>query len=74
MAFIVFVIAWLLLLVVHLTTAGEPEENSPAQYLAWLGIVVVFVFAIYTMITASFMAGIGMIGSLALFQVRKDAE
>ena len=43
MAFIIFIIAWLSLLVIHSTTAGEPEENSPAQYLAWLAIVVVFV-------------------------------
>ena len=74
MAFIIFIIAWLSLLVIHLTTPGEPEENSPAQYVAWLAIGVVFVCAIYAMVTVNFLAGIGMIGSLALFQVRKDAE
>jgi hypothetical protein len=74
MAFVIFVIAWLLLLVIHLARGGDFEEDSPAKYLAWLAIAVVLVCAIYTMIKINFMAGVGMVGSLAVFQVRKNAE
>jgi hypothetical protein len=74
MAFVIFVIAWLMLLVIHLARGGDFEEDSPAKYLAWLAIAVVLACAIYTMVTVKFIAGVGMVGSLAVFQVRKDTQ
>jgi hypothetical protein len=68
MSFIIFVIAWLTLLGIFISTKGKAEENP----LAWLCLGVIFLAALYTMATISFMAGVGMIGSLAVFQVVKD--
>ena len=72
MSFIIFVIAWLVLLVLFISTGGEPEKDSPAMILSWLCIGVIFLVALYPMFTISFRAGLGMIRSLAAFQVVKD--
>lgn len=74
MAFVIFAIAWLIILVIHLAVGGDFEDESPARYLGLLCVGVVFLCAIYTMVTASFIAGVGMIGSLAFFTVSKDKE
>ena len=74
MAFVIFAIAWLIILVIHLAVGGDFEDDSPAKYLGLLCVGVVFLCAIYTMVTASFIAGVGMIGSLAFFTVSKDKE
>jgi len=74
MAFIVFVIAWLIILVIFTSTGGEPEPGSLAQFLGWLCIGVVVLAALYTMFTTSFMGGVGMIGSLVFFSVNKDKK
>jgi len=74
MAFVIFAVAWLIILVIHLAVGGDFEDDSPAKYLGLLCVGVVFLCAIYTMATVSFMAGIGMIGSLAFFTVRKGKE
>jgi len=74
MAFVIFAIAWLIILVIHLAVGGDFEDDSPAKYLGLLCVGVVFLCAIYTMVTANFMAGVGMIGSLAFFTVDKDKE
>ena len=70
MSFIVFVIAWLILLILFISTGGEPEKDSPAMALAWLCICVIFLAALYTMFTISFRAGLAMIGTLSFFMVK----
>lgn len=70
MSFIVFVIAWLTLLVIFISTKGKAEENP----LAWLCLGVIFLAALYTMVTTSFMAGVAMIGTLSFFTVKAKAD
>ncbi|MFL7794716.1 MAG: hypothetical protein AB8I69_21410 [Anaerolineae bacterium] len=74
MAFVIYAIAWFAILMIHLAAGGDFKDDSPLKYLGWLCIGVVFLCAIYTMVAASFMAGVGMIGSLAFFAVRKNKE
>jgi len=74
MTFVIFAIAWLTILVTHLAVGGDFEDDSPAKYLGLLCVGVVFLCATCTMVAANFMAGVGMIGSLAFFTVDKDKE
>lgn len=70
MSFIIFVIAWLTLLVIFISTKGKAEENP----LAWLCLGVILLAALYTMVTTSFMAGVGMIGTLSFFMVKAKRD
>lgn len=74
MAFIVFVIAWLILVVIFISTRGESETSSLARFLAWLCLGVVVLTALDTMFTASFWASVGMIGSPHLFAGKKISK
>jgi hypothetical protein len=70
MPFIIFIIAWLILLVLFLSSGGEPEKDSPAMVLGWLCIGLIVLVALYTMFEVSFRAGLGMIGTLYFFTVK----
>ena len=70
MSFIIFVIAWLTLLVIFLSTKGKAEENP----LAWVCLGAIFVVALYTMFAVSFRAGLAMIGTLGFFMVKAKAD
>ena len=70
MSFIVFVIAWLTLLVIFISTKGKAEENP----LAWLCLGVIFLAALYTMFAISFRAGLAMIGTLSFFMVKTKRD
>jgi hypothetical protein len=56
----------------HLAAGGDFEDESPAKHLGWLCVGVVFLCAIYAMVTVRLMAGVAMIGSLAFFAARKN--
>jgi len=74
MVFAVFFIAWLVLLVLFISTGGEPEANPLTAALGWLCIAVVFGCAVYAMSTGSLRGGVAMIGSLAVLAVRKQLD
>lgn len=74
MPFLAFVIAWLGLLVIFISTGGKPEANSLATTLWWLCMIVVVVCGLYTMFTVSFWGGVAMIGSLHFFAVKKRKD
>ena len=68
MLYVIYAIAWLVLLASALTT-GNLEEGSP---LRWVCVGVVMLCGIFAMLTGNWRAGVGMIGSLAFFAVKKS--
>lgn len=77
MAFVIFAIAWLVLLVMMVIEKNvtEPPEWLPTvgTFLAGLCLGVILLCAIYSMFTVSFRAGLAMIGSLAFFSVSRKS-
>lgn len=65
MVFIIFIIAWLILLMIFTTSRGKIEDNP----LSWLLIGVIVLCAVYSIFAVSILAGLSMFGSLSAFEV-----